>query len=334
MVSNSRTALLLAGIVLLQADVLDAQSTRTRTLKLDPEGGDWVEVVPPPEGTSEGDLYLIRRANKAGRFRESRAGIKRFIDQYGEADEFYPAVLVERAAAKVGQEDYYAAHLDLQEYLNQSVPGELTDEALRLEFVIADVFLTGVKRKFAGLRILPGRDIAFRIYDDIASQFPDHEFAPLAIKQKADYLFNQAQDFEFAQLEYERLLREHPGSRYAPEARLRIADTALAGFGGVELDEAALIDAEERYRDYLAQYPVTRAAEQIDTILDDIADKHAAKEYTIGRYYERKDHIGSAIFYYRSVVDRWPDTVAAVQARTRLALLAPNAMPLPDEEGS
>ena len=47
-----------------------------------------------------------------------------------------------------------------------------------------------------------------------------------------------------------------------------------------EFDDAALIEAEERYRDYVALYPGSAEQEGIGLILEDVASQRAAKEST------------------------------------------------------
>ena len=113
----------------------------------------------------------------------------------------------------------------------------------------------------------------------------------------------------------------------APELMVS-ADAALASFAGVEYDDAPLIEARGRFVDYRVRYPAAAAAEQFDSVLNTIRARRAEKHYVIGEYYERTEHLSSAVYYYRIVMERWPETVAASKARTRLELLgAPNATP-------
>jgi outer membrane protein assembly factor BamD (BamD/ComL family) len=117
------------------------------------------------------------------------------------------------------------------------------------------------------------------------------------------------------------MLREYPRSRYHQFALGRTAESALASFGGVQYDEAALVEAQERYGDYRLRYPAAADREGVGLILDSIREMRAEKEFSIGEYYERTEHPGSAIFYYRQVCEGFPETVAAGRATARLELL-------------
>lgn len=308
-------------LVATAADIARAQRPRTRSLTLNPSSKEWVELPPPPIGTAEGDLHAIRVQIKDGRYRSSLRAIKRFVKKYGEADPQYPAVQIAKAEALIGRRDYYKAYVLLQDFLRRFGGTQLTSEALRLKFVVAETFLTGVKRKFLGIRMLSGENVGLQILDELSVDYPDSEWAEYAIKTKADYLFYRSAEHGLAELEYTRLLTDYPRSRYYQPAMRHSADAVLASFRGVEYDEAALLEAEERYHDYEVRFRASAEREGIDSIVAGIQQQRAEKEFSIGSYYERTDHLSSAIFYFRSVLENWPDTVAASKARERLELL-------------
>jgi outer membrane protein assembly factor BamD (BamD/ComL family) len=297
-----------------------AETPRLRTLTYDAQQRDWSETPPPPAGTSEGDLYVIRQLIKEKQNRQALGRIKNFIKKYGTGDSLYPDVLTAKAAALVGDREFYKAHEVLQEFLNQFTGMALTSEAIRLEFVVAEAFLSGEKRKWLGMAILDGEELGIRILDQISAEFPDTEFAEYALKTKGDHLFRKG-DHSLAELEYSRMARDYPRSRYQQFAVRRSADAALASFRGIEYDDAPLIEATDRFSDYRTRYPQFADREGVGLILDDIREKRGEKEFAIGEYYERTDHLGSAVFQYQLVLRLWPNTQAATKAADRLELL-------------
>jgi len=319
---KSRRLLTLSAIVLalMTAVPAVAQQERLRSLTYDPSQKEWVEEAPPTPGTPEGELYAIRLEVKNEQFSRAVSGIKKFIKKYGEGHELYPEALLVRAQAYVGEDKYQKAHETLQSFLGKFGGMDLTAEALRLEFITAEAFLAGHKKYIWGFIPVSAEDLGYEILDQIATDYPDAEIAQLAIKAKGDDLFRKGKH-DLAELEYARLLREYPQSRYHQYSLARSAESALASFGGVEYDEAALIEAEERYRDYRTAYPAAAEQGGVGLILDTLQEMRAEKDLSVGRYYERTEHLGSAIFYYRTVVDGWPKSVAAVKAAERLELL-------------
>ena len=315
------TSLLTILVVLGPFASVEAQQPRNRTLKYDADQREWVEVPPPPPGTPEGDLHYIRTLMASGDYREALSSITQFLKSHGSRSPQYPELLIAEAEARIGLREYYKAYTLLEQFLDEFGGVELTSEALRLEFVVAETYLTGTKRKIGGFRWWSGEDVAYQILDDISLNYPEGHLAEFAIKTKADHLFQKGR-YGLAELEYARLLRDYPQTRYHRYALRRSAEATLANFAGIEYDAAALIEAEERYRDYHTRYGgMAERDDRVTDILDGIREMRAEKEFAIGAYYERTGHLSSAVFYYASVREEWPGTVAAGKAITKLDLL-------------
>ncbi len=313
-------ALTLLAALFSSVNRAEAQSQRARTLVYRPEHKEWAEKPPPATGTPEADLHAIRTAIKHGAHRKALSKIKKLSKRVGENHAVLPELLLAKGEALLGARRPYQAHLTIQEFLNRFGGGTLTAEALRIEFVIAESFQSGMKRRWLGIPLLSGEDTAIQIFDEISTNHPESRLAELAIKATADHMFNSG-DHALAELEYARLLRDYPQGRYAPFALRRSAEATLASFGGIEYDGAALIEAEERYEDYRRRNPTAARQEGIVLILESIRDARAEKDFSVGAYYDRTGHLSSAVYCYRLVVSDWPGTIAASKAAGRLKLL-------------
>ncbi len=304
---------------------------RRERVEFDPASGQWSTVEPPKPGTPEGDFQLARQAIAEGKFGQARRILDRWLKQYGEQHELHPHVLLRRAEAVIGQKDYYQAHQYLQEFLNQYGGTDLAEEAVQREFTIAENFLAGAKRRFLGFIPLPAEDVGITILDDLASNYPESRIAELAIKTKADYYYNK-NEYDLAEDEFVRLQQQFPRSTYLPYAMRRSADAADASFAGIPYDDAPLIEAQERYTLYLAQFPAYAQQQGVSLILTEISEKRAAKELSIGEYYERVRQLRAASLYYRSTKDNWPNTIAATQAEAHLRRLGVLETPEPQTQ--
>ena len=322
---NIRTICLMAVLASLTGLRASAETPRLRKLTYDSQKKEWVEQTPPLPGTPEGDLFEIRRLNSNGQYRAVLKAAREFETRHGESDALYPEVVLARAEAMIGREQFDEAHLLLQQFLDEYGGMAITVDALRLEFIVAEAYLSGVKRKVWGIFRVSAVDEGHKILDDIIADYPDTKLAELAHKAKADRLFT-AGDHDLAEMEYARLLRDYAQSRYQEYALRRAADSALASFAGVEYDESALVEAQERYEDFRVRFGSTADRDQVTAILESIRQTRAEKDYRIGEYYERTDHLSSAVYYYQMVVKEWPDTIASTKAAARLELLG---APLP-----
>lgn len=281
-------------------------------------------------GTSEGDLFVIRRLNAEKRYHSALSAIKEFEKRHGKSDDHYPEAMVAKAEALIGGEKFEDAHEVLLKFLDDYGGMAITVDALRLEFIVAEAYLGGVKRTVWKIFKVSAVDEGHKILDKIIADYPDTKLAELAMKAKGDRYF-RAGEHEMAETEYSRMLREYAQSRYQEYALRKAADSALASFGGVEYDEAALVEATERYNDFRVRFGSAGDREQITVILDSIKQTRAEKDFQIGQYYEHTDHLSSAVFYYQLVLKTWPGTIAATKAATRLELLGA-AMPVTDSK--
>ncbi len=298
----------------------DVDPQRAETMEFDPATGQWKDVLPPVPGTPEGDLRLARADHARGEHKKTVKAIKQWFKDYGDMDPLRPDAVLLRSHARIALKDYYKTYKELQEFLSEFSGTNYEGEALNMQFVIAEVFLSGTKRKFLGMRMLKADDIALRILDDIVTNDPDSQLAELATVTKARYYYAEG-DYAFAEQEYGFLIQQYPRSRYVRQSLLQGAYAAQASFTGIDFDDAPLIEAEERFRRYVSLYPGSAEQEGIGLLLDGIGETRAEKELSIGKYYEKVGRIRAARFYYRSTMTNWPDTVAAIGAAERLDAL-------------
>jgi outer membrane protein assembly factor BamD (BamD/ComL family) len=182
---------------------------------------------------------------------------------------------------------------------------------------VARAFLSGEKRIVWKILRLPARDDGVEILDRVWERMPGTPMGEEALRLKADYFFDRG-EMDLAQDEYVNLAREYPAGRFIRLAMLRSAEAAAAAFPGIRFDDRPLVEAEERYRQVAAAFPVYSEREAVEERLEGIRQQRAEKDLDIAQWYERTGQAGAAEFYYRLVLKDWPDTLAANEARNRL----------------
>ena len=93
-----------------------------------------------------------------------------------------------------------------------------------------------------------------------------------------------------------------------------------------ELDQTDTATAMQYIDGFLSQYPTSTNAPAAQTLLAEMREKLARKQYEEGRLYERRDLFEAAVISYRGVLDQYPTSVyaddalfGAVRAQVRLA---------------
>lgn len=289
-------------------------------LEFDPQQGEWVEIPPPQPGTPDGDLRGVRADLADGHLGPARRGIGTWLKIHGTGHALSREARLTQAEIEYSDADFYKSYTLLKDLTADSGTDDITEKARELQFNIAEIFLSGRKRKFIGIRMLPSRDLGIKILDELSSGMEPTTLVEDALLTKADYYFGRG-EFALAEDEYGRLIDGFPQSRRAPVVHLRRAQAALGRFPGIHFDDGALVEAEERFLRYRDQFPRAAERHNVDLILEDIRNRRAQKDYSIGEYYGTVGQTQAAVFYYRSVVQHWEGTRAAAQAATALSAL-------------
>ncbi len=294
---------------------------KAESLTFDEKTNSWIRSGPPVPGTEDGDLDIIRQLIARDDYDAALKALKPWIKQYGTEAARYPEALHLRATAYLGKGDYRAAHEDFQAVMNQYGGTTYAEDALQSDFRVAEQYLAGKRRKaWKGLLRIKDREGGIKILDDIVANYPDTPLAEMAQLYKADYYYTRG-EYELAEDEYATFAKNYPRSRYHPKALYQSAQSALASFPGVLFDDAGLVEAQERFGQFSAAYPVAAKELDVPVVLSAISSQRADKTLEIGKFYQKTKKVSAACYYYREAVRRWPDTAAASEARGRLASL-------------
>jgi outer membrane protein assembly factor BamD (BamD/ComL family) len=314
---------------------------RAERLEYDADTGVWIAIAPPVPGTEDGDLEIARQLLARNEFAKARRALDKWRKTYPESTRwleslFYAADVEVMNMEATGYGDLRRAYRWYEAVIDNLGGSDLADRAIRREMLIAELFLFKGKKQwvFRGLLKVSAIEEGLMILDRITVEHASGTLlAENALRLKAQYHF-QAGEFDLAEQAYAQLARDFPRGRYERLALLRSADAAFARFPGINFDDSALLEAEERYSTYQQRYPEAARGERVGDLLTRISETRAEKELSTGRYYERTGTRRAAVYYYRYVVDSWPGSAAALDARSRLAALgerAPDELaPMPD----
>jgi outer membrane protein assembly factor BamD (BamD/ComL family) len=223
------------------------------------------------------------------------------------------------------EDDRILAFYYLDEVMDEYPESRLFYPALEKQFEIADAFLSGYKRRFLGMRILPAEDEAVEMLYRIQQRSPGSDLAEKALLRTADYYYNSAQ-FDFAADAYAAFVRGYPRSPAVPRARLRQAFSSLAQFRGLKFDPTPIIDARAQLLDIARDYPALADDENVPAAIEQIDSAFAGKLLVTGEYYQHTGSPAAAAYFYRFLVNTYGDSPEAAQARRRLSAMPAWAM--------
>ncbi|MBI2559596.1 MAG: outer membrane protein assembly factor BamD [Planctomycetes bacterium] len=120
---------------------------------------------------------------------------------------------------------------------------------------------------------------------------------------------------------YEKIIENYPKSEWVPYAQFQIPSSKFASSYFQDRDVGLLVQSREGYDEYLATNPEGPMAEEAKKKIEEIRLLEAEKTFNIAEFYYRRKESTSAVIYYKTVLQDYPDTIWAVKAEKTLAFL-------------
>jgi outer membrane assembly lipoprotein YfiO len=223
------------------------------------------------------------------------------------------------------QDDYFKSFFYCDELMDEYPDSRLFAAALQHQYDIAHQCLNGYKKVFLGLRIVGTGDEGVEMMFRIQTRSPGSPLAEKALLETADYWFNTRQ-YDVATEAYHAYLTSYPKSPFMPRIRLRSAFASLAQFSGVKFDVTKLIDARAQLQDIQSKYPELAREENVADVIARIDAAFCQKLLVLGSFYERTHAPKAAVYEYRFLIQTYPKSPEAADARSRLAAMPPSVL--------
>ena len=297
----------------------------------------WRQIEEPAAPQAQGDpvanaeLDRIERLLADGKGRQAKSPIIDWIKTHPDApDRDRGLFLLSEMYNQVGDKIRSFYHLD--ELMDLYPGSRLFFPALEKQFGIADQFFKGFKRKFLGFPFLSADDEAVEILFRIQERAPGSPIAERALLRTADYYYDASQ-FDLAGDAYGKYVERYPRSPDVPRVRLRQAFASLAQFRGLRFDATPVIDAKAQLQDIQAEYPEMSAEENVADVLERIDGILAARVAQTADFYRRTNEQQAAVYTWRYLIDKFPETADAAKARQQLEKAPKWALELPAPAG-
>lgn len=221
-------------------------------------------------------------------------------------------------------EEYEFANDALSAYLNAESHPTYFKEAIEYKFAIAEEFRCGAKRRILSSRACPkwadARELTLTIYDEIIAALPSQDIAARALFRKGCLLLNM-EEYRDSVETFRMLIRRFPKHELAPESYIAIARVYLCESYGEFQNPDVLALAEINLRKFKEDFPREERIAQAEEDVMAIKELNAQGLYEMGRFYERTGKPCAAIIYYRSAVQRFPETCIVESCLWRLQCL-------------
>jgi outer membrane protein assembly factor BamD len=169
------------------------------------------------------------------------------------------------------------------------------------------------------LAALHGRDWtdAVELFERFVIQYPTHPRTQEARFWLGEAYFGK-KEYITAATEFSRLANEYPAGPFADDARFKVCESYHHLSPRPQLDQQYTRAAVDHCQSLLTYYPTSDFAPRATEMVAELRGKLAQKDVLTGEFYMKRNAYDSAIIYFESAVQNYPDTDIAPRALMRL----------------
>jgi len=280
----------------------------------------WVGPSGAVKDTPEEQLEHGKHFFEARDFNKARVEFEKLVKKYKNSREAGEAqYYIGRCREEEG--DYYEAFKAYRKTIHTYPSTARFNEILNRMYELGNRFLAGKKQRLFGtVAILPARDKAVEIFQAITEDGPFSESGELA-----QYKLGLAQlaigEYEQAVTAFEQLIARYPKSTLVDDARFQLTQASLKGTFKPGYDQHPTDQALEELDAFVSEYPSSDLSPEALERLKVLQERRSEHEYEVGQYYEKRKQPQSALIYYHTVLEHYPNTSWAAKALTRAQIL-------------
>ncbi len=190
-------------------------------------------------------------------------------------------------------------------------------DGIEREFSIAQSFYSGKRLKLLGPVTVPSLDKAIEIYQHVVDQAPYGDYGASAQFRLGECYRKQSR-FEEASRAFQRIVDEYPSSPLVEQAKYNVAFCAYQLSLKPSYDQSATEEAINWYETFLASHPESDLAPEARRSLQQLQEFKAQGLAKVADFYEMQGKPGSAVMYYRQILEKYPDSVEAGKATAKI----------------
>ncbi|RKY30824.1 MAG: hypothetical protein DRP74_06200 [Candidatus Omnitrophota bacterium] len=282
-----------------------------------PKSQKLVDPKRQPQPNPQEQLDSAKKLFEAKEYDQARREFNRLLKVYPRsaeaADAQYYLGLIEEAA-----DNLYEAYLAYQKVIDKYPFSEMIPDIIEREYKIAEIFMSGQKRKVLG--VLPVENPAIEIFSKVIENSTYGPLAPAAQYKLGLMLKSLARYYE-AEEAFNKVITNYPGSEWVAAAKYQIATCRAAVSRGPEYDQGAAKEAKEKFQEFIKDHPDAALSKEAQKNIDELKAKEAEAKFNIGRFYEKQGEYEAAKIYYNDVIKNYPKSSWAVRSLERIKIM-------------
>jgi outer membrane assembly lipoprotein YfiO len=285
-----------------------------------PETGRLVSEKRLPKETDELQLEYARSLYLAGEHKKALKETDKFENYYGDS-ELADQNQFLRGEIRLAQDRPVQASTTFQQVIDAYPETELYDTVIEQQYAIGDaLYDEGVARKDKKWRMFKKKPFkqAVDVYTMVIGNQPFTDAAGEG-QYKIGLCHFTREEYIEAAYNYQRVIEVYPASDYVDEAGYGLAMCYYNTSERPDYDQIPSFLAIDAIDDFRARFPTDERNTDLAEKRKEMRERIASQRLQVAGFYERRRKFEAAEIYYSVVVEQFPETEAADQAREWLS---------------
>jgi outer membrane protein assembly factor BamD (BamD/ComL family) len=282
------------------------------TLYLDSDGT-WKNVASDSQSRYLKDIADVKQLISEGSPGKAASALEKLKTEYPQLKDQGMDSFMD-AEVSYAKRDLIKAAEKYTTFIDEHPGSDLYDAAMNRLFQLGTAFLNGQQKSLLLVFWVDAYDDGAKIMNTIADRTGDAPIAKRALVSVAKS-YEDRLLFKEAYHAWSDISSRWPAGEMGRDALEGMARNAYAGYVGPKYEAGSLVSARGYYQQLKDRDPNYATSINIDGILTRLDEQLAEKELMVGMYYRKMGNAGGADLYFKEVIEKWPDTVAAQKTR-------------------
>ncbi|MBL7130101.1 MAG: tetratricopeptide repeat protein [Candidatus Omnitrophica bacterium] len=280
-----------------------------------PKTGKWTNPKYAPKSSPAQQLEWALGFYNEKNFKQAKLEFQKLLKHYPRAKEaaeaqYYLGLILRE------QGSLYAAYEALQKVIDKYPFSPRINEIIEQELKIAQRFIEGHRRKFAGVA-LPVENPAIEVLQRVIENSTYGVLAPIA-QYKLGLVLKAEDRFFEAQEAFEKVVSNYSDSEWLEPARFQIARCQAQTSLGSDYDQVATAQAKKKFEEFLKTHPDAQLSKEAENFIEELQQKEAEGLYNTAVFYGKQKAYNAARVYYEAIIKDYSDTDWSAKALVQI----------------
>ncbi|MCM8772135.1 MAG: tetratricopeptide repeat protein [Candidatus Omnitrophica bacterium] len=268
-----------------------------------PQTGRWINPKYAVKDTPEEQFKYAEEFRKNGQIEYAIREHKKLLKHYPRSEYASQSCFILGQIYKE-KGDMKKAFEYFQKIIDEHPSSSLVFPAIKLQSEIADAEL---KKKRTGIfKFFTGKDRA-EYMNKVIENSP-YEFENIERMFNLAEFYYQVKEYNESIKTLDKIIVNFPQTEFAEKAKYLKIKYMVDSIPKVNYDTDIIEEIREMIIEFTIEYPESEFSDEIEGIKNLLDKKEAEKYYLIARYYERAGKNKGAIYYYKKLIEKFPET--------------------------